>query len=475
MVTEKTSEFLRATPQHPYIGRPHIPCEAAEKRILALNHGREGHQGDVVTTTYYVVAKCGNEEFGGIEYAIKMMLIHGTTENWDDSSPQPDGYAGHMSRLKSIGFLGVNHQEQMEAALVTIVTPLTFFDQADKGFPLTQLRMATSAEPFNAFSDYTARVVDYILPEKLKQKFVGQVWPHRRIRQVLEVDDDEPILGTIVKPKWLPCELFAQTVLQCADAGARFVKSDENLHLARGDLEEYVRLTVRRLEANGYGLSTSSNTGKRPFLFAPHITASAFEIVDRAKTAVDAGANALMFSPHFSGDFEVIRQIYDLGQRYRVPIFSHCAGMNRFTGDPNYAFGEDPRTVYLLAALSGVAFMQLPAAYGYVRPNDVEKKPIVERLRREGLEGNEGMTLVIAGGLSARNVGYNIKLFGAEGKLFLAGTSVSHHPDGIAAGFAAIKLAVAAAFKGIVDHDDLKAHAVALGEPGRPLLRAIES
>jgi hypothetical protein len=43
--------------------------------------------------------------------------------------------------------------------------------------------MATSSEPFNAFSDYTARVIDYRFPESFKKKFLGQIWPHKRIRR----------------------------------------------------------------------------------------------------------------------------------------------------------------------------------------------------------------------------------------------------------------------------------------------------
>ena len=101
--------------------------------------------------------------------------------------------------------------------------------------------------------------------------------------------------------------------------------------------------------------------------------------------------------------------------------------------------------------------------------------PIIERLRREGLEGNDGMTLVIAGGLGAHNIGHNMKLFGSQGKMYLAGTSVSHHPDGIAAGFAAIQLASAAAADGIVEKEQLIAHAEALGREGDPLLRALGS
>jgi len=84
------------------------------------------------------------------------------------------------------------------------------------------------------------------------------------------------------------------------------------------------------------------------------------------------------------------------------------------------------------------------------------------------------MTLVIAGGLGADNIGYNIKVLGAEGKMFLAGTSVYHHPGGIKAGIDAIKLTVEAAYKGIVEVPDLKRYAKSLNEKGHPLLRALE-
>jgi ribulose 1,5-bisphosphate carboxylase large subunit-like protein len=130
--------------------------------------------------------------------------------------------------------------------------------------------------------------------------------------------------------------------------------------------------------------------------------------------------------------------------------------------------------MHLLAVLSGVAFMQLPAFRGYIRLTDVEKLPIIERLREEGLEGEEEMTLVIAGDLSARNIRYNIKVLGAKGKMFLTGTSVYHHPDGIKSGIDALKLAIEAVYKDIVEIEELKEYAKSLEERGLPLLRALE-
>ncbi len=471
-----TGKLLNIPAEHPYIGQPFLKKDRVEKRILNNVNKERTSREKVVETAYYLTAKSKKEghNFKGIEDAVFKMLIHGTTENWSGPGEEPSEYKKHMSYLKEIKLLGLNSKKGMESAMIIICTPWGFFDTLPDAVPLAQLRMATQSEPFNGFQDFTARVVDYRFPREFKNRFLGQIWPHKRIREYLGMNEREPIIGTIVKPKWLPADLFAKNVTEAALSGALFVKSDENLHLTREGLAKYVTLTIKMLEENGFDLSPDPKPGKKKILFAPHITVNSFDILEYAKIAVDNGANTLMLSSHFSGDFEVIRKIYEMGDRYKVPIYAHTAGMNRYCGDPNYSAGEDPRVAYLLAALEGAAFMQLPALRGYIRPTDVEKEPIIKRLREEGLEGNEGMTLVIAGGLGAHNIGYNMKVLGAKGKMFLAGTSVYHHPDGIKAGIDAIKLAVGAACKGIVEVAELKKYAKSLDEKGYPLLRALE-
>lgn len=411
-----------------------------EKRILRrVNKGRS-FRGEAVTTTYYLTSqKRQGPVFSGIEHAIDMTLIHGTVEVWPGPGKEPETYRKHMSWLKEIKFL--ERTSIIESAIVKIATPFDFFDKTE--CPLAQLRLATASEPFNAFIDFTARVIDYEFPERFKRKFLGQVWPHKRIRKYLNVGRDEPIIGTIVKPKWLPPKLFAQRVAEAALGGALFIKSDENLHLSKEEVAVYARETVGLLQKNGFDLSWHPKKGKRRIFFAPHITVNPSEILEYARIAVDNGANCLMFSPHLSGDLGVIKEIYQMGEKYRVPIYAHTAGMNRICGDQTYVCGEDPKAVYFLAALSGAAFMQLPGIGSYIRPTDVEKKPIIEKLKTEGLEGDRGMTLVIAGGLSPENIGRNIKILGSRGRMFLAGTSVFHHPGGIKAGIEALKLAVA--------------------------------
>ncbi len=161
-----------------------------------------------------------------------------------------------------------------------------------------------------------------------------------------------------------------------------------------------------------------------------------------------------------------------ISRRHDVPVYAHTAGMNVATGSPTW--GIDPRVTYLLAALYGAAFMQLTAMRGYLKPDDAEKGPILESLRTHGLEGSDGMTLAMAGGIGPSNIGVNMKELGMEGRMFLAGTSVYSHPDGPSSGVKAIIAAWQAfAREGITDPRELKRWAAGRGSEGTELLRAL--
>jgi ribulose-bisphosphate carboxylase large chain len=190
---------------------------------------------------------------------------------------------------------------------------------------------------------------------------------------------------------------------------------------------------------------------------------------DYARAAVEAGANALMFSPYYGGGFPLMAEIT---AAHDVPVYAHTAGMNVVTGCATW--GLDPRITYSLAALYGAAFMQLTTMGGYLKPDDTEKSAILAKLKALGLEGNAGMTLAIAGGLGPSNIGRSMELLGREGRMFLAGTSVYSHPDGPAAGVRAIIAAYSAYTEhGITDPVQLRQYAAGRGAGGRDLMRAL--
>jgi ribulose 1,5-bisphosphate carboxylase large subunit-like protein len=212
---------------------------------------------------------------------------------------------------------------------------------------------------------------------------------------------------------------FSRSVEEAAPAGARLTKADENMHLTLAEVSRYVGRAVKDLESAGFDLGKAEHPRKRRFLFAPHITTDADCIGEYAKAAVEAGANALMFSPYYGGGFPVMAEIIE---RHDVPVYAHTTGMNVTMGSPTW--GIDPRLMYLLAGLYGAAFMQLTTMRGYLIPDDTEKAAILETLTMHRLEGNSGMTLAIAGGLGPSNIGKNMGALGREGRMYLAGTSV---------------------------------------------------
>ncbi|MDO8686143.1 MAG: RuBisCO large subunit C-terminal-like domain-containing protein, partial [Clostridiales bacterium] len=172
----------------------------------------------------------------------------------------------------------------------------------------------------------------------------------------------------------------------------------------------------------------------------------------------------------YGGGFQKLAEIVN---KFDVPVYSHTAGMNVFTGALNW--GIDTSVMYKFAANFGAAFMQLTAVKGYLKPDDTEKGYIMEKLKNEKLEGQNGMTLVIAGGIGAKNIGANIKALGIEGRMFLAGTTVYSHPDGPSSGVKAIIQAYRAYVEnGITGTDELAKYAESLGEEGKPLANALK-
>ncbi|MFH0795918.1 MAG: RuBisCO large subunit C-terminal-like domain-containing protein [Candidatus Omnitrophota bacterium] len=470
---------LRKTGRHPYIGRKPVNSPKEEPEIIKeLNAGRDNSRGPNVEVDYYFEIVNSAGPMDGLKNAARMVMEHGTLKPWhsegDANVSKPGGYDENMSWASGIKLLGYNKKEQVESGIVTIAYPLAFFDKTSDGtFPLAQLMMAIASEPVSAFSFYRgARITDVRLPKELKKRLPGARWPHRRVREYLHIRPDEPIIGTIVKPKTgLTPELFSRAVVEAALAGAKFTKADENMHLTRKEIPKFVGRTVKDLQKAGLDLGKHTDKPKgRRFLFAPHITADPENITDYARAAVDAGANALMFSPYYGGGFLKLAEIADA---FDVPVYSHTAGMNIFTGTSSW--GIDPAVMYLFTACFGGAFMQITAMKGYLKPEDVEKPVILQRLRKEGMEGSNGMTLVIAGGIGPSNIGFNMKTLGTDGRMFLAGTSVYSHPDGVDAGVKAIILAYRAyREKGLTDIKGLIKFGKSLGEEGKPLVNALK-
>ena len=464
---------------HPYIGKKAISTPEQEQKLIALlNTGRNNPEKEMVNVTYYYEVDHQGGPMTGLANAAKMIIEHGTVKAWQSEGTgdfrKPEFFDRNMSVVKAISLLRYDPQNGVESGTVTIGYPLFFFDKTEHGkFPYSQLMMAIASEPFSAFAFYrAAKIIDIEFPAALRDRFPKPAWPHSRVREYLGIQDDEPIIGTIVKPKTgLTPEIFSASVVEAALAGARFTKADENMHLRLDEVKPYVSRVVHDLQEAGFDLGKGTpSAGKKRFLFAPHITAAPEDMWDYAKAAVEAGANALMFSPYYGGGFDLMGKI---SREFDLPVYAHTAGMNVYTGCPTW--GIDSNLMYRFAALYGAAFMQLTAINGYLKPDDTEKAFILEKMKRDNLLGPDSMTLVVAGGVGAGNIGSNMAALGMDGKMFLAGSSVYSHPDGPSSGVKAILLAYEAyRAKGITEREQLIQYGKDLGEKGIPLVRALE-
>jgi ribulose-bisphosphate carboxylase large chain len=469
--------MLRRIKEHPYIGR--IDCLTGEQReelIDRLNRTRGTKSEEAVEIRYFY--EVWNEEGPGqgLFKAAKMLLEHGTIKPWQDEGDRrfekPADYDKNMNWVTDIQLFGHNQKEQVESGTISIAYPLHFFDKrGPQEFPLAQFMTAVAGEPFAAFSFFqSAKMIHVRLPSSLRSRFPGPRWPHRRIRDYLGLKEQQPIIGTIVKPKaGLTPALFSRCVVEAASAGAHFTKGDENFHLSLEEIPKYVGRVVQDLQNAGFDLGRGEKPRGRRFLFAPHITADCDRLMEYAQAAVESGANALMFTPYYGGGF---LKMSTIAQKFDIPIYSHAAGMNVLTGSHNWGF--DSKIMYFLAAAYGASFMQITAVNGYLKPEDGYKEGILEFLREHGLEGDAGITLAIAGGLSPKNVGINLKVLGETGRMLLAGTSVYSHPGGPQQGVKALILACQGfRERGISEVGRLADYAKELGAEGEPLLAAL--
>lgn len=470
------SYMVKQSSPHPYLQKEYI-CDADKtaKIIADLNKGRGDSRGEHVKAVYYYEVLHDGEPMEGLKYAAKMILEHGTVKPWIQEGgtlfEKPPFYDENMAWIEDLVLISHNHEGGIEAGKITICYPLAFFDKSEK-FPYSQLMMTVASEPFSAFTIYqAAKLIDLVLPKSLTDKLPPACWTNSRVRSYLGLFNDEPIIGTIVKPKaGLTPEIFAHSVVEAALAGARFTKADENMHLKMDEIQIYVGRVVKELESAGFWLGKGERGDKKGFLFAPHITTGIYDIMDYARLAVESGANALMFSPYYSGGFEVMAEI---SARFDVPVYAHTAGMNVYTGSGTW--GVDSSIMYGFAARYGAAFMQLTAINGYLKPDDEEKEYILQKLQRDHLIGSDGMTLAIAGGVGPSNIGINAEILGYEGRMFLAGTSVYSHPDGASSGVKAVVSAYHAfSENGITSLDDLVNYAKSIGKEGEPLAAALK-
>jgi len=305
------------------------------------------------------------------------------------------------------------------------------FNMEDSAFSSLWLYMIGGAT--HALKSYNkSRLIDFWFPEEYNRYFAGPKLGVGGVKKYLGVPENEPILGTIVKPTagLTPAEI-ADMCGSFAEGGLQFIKDDEKFtNTSYCPLEERVQKVMRKITR------AEDKTGKK-VLYTPHITTGPENILRFGETAVKAGARGLMINI-FASSFSCIKMLRDA---FDLPVYAHCGGkeaLGRAEGQ-----GVGPEVIVKFARLMGAEFFRSNILGGYLVGGTTDEINSLIKTMRAPMKGIKDIVPALSGGLNPANLGENLKAFGA-GIMALAGTGITHYPGGIAKGVEAMK-AVAAA------------------------------
>lgn len=293
-----------------------------------------------------------------------------------------------------------------------------------------------------------SKLLDFSLPDKALAIFPGPRWGAAGTRKWLRAGESELLVGTIVKPTaGLTPDEVARLCGQAAAGGMRFIKDDEKMANA-----PYCPL-VPRVQAVVAAMKAAEDKIGRRCLYAPHITTGPDQIAAYARKVLDLGASALMvnmFAAGFGSLLILRTQVPD-----DVPIYGHCGGKEAMCRAENQ--GVSMNVVAKFARLMGADYFRIGLPGGYLVGNAEQDL----RDLFEAMTGPMGpvpsMMPASSGGLKPANLGGSLAMFG-DRAMYLAGTGITKHPQGVAAGVQALQEAAEAFRKNIPATEYAKTH-----------------
>lgn len=368
---------------------------------------------DYVVATYFfafrsqklaeAVAEISYHATTGVKHAPPGSLL-------DQCSARPAG----VDAFDATGRLGLLH----------VAFPLKMLLQPDGHLTSSDLLHTTAgAIIFDVYENQDARLVNLNIPERVLRTFPGPAYGPAGLRAATGRSPTEPAFGTILKPTaGITPEEVEHLVAQVAGCPLfMFVKEDEDLY-PNLDYSPVKDRTQRAMDAVR---AKHAERGGRGLLYAPHVSGAPHEIVATVEAALEAGANAVMFSESFASG--AVRQVREATRhRERPPaLYGHNAGIGVKTR------GIWREVIDLLARLDGIDFRQTaPVRPGtpFLRPYGQEWVASEAALSRP-LPGINATMLVRAGALDQGNLGLNLadaeRRGIQENVLFLAGSAIN--------------------------------------------------
>ncbi|WP_078551252.1 2,3-diketo-5-methylthiopentyl-1-phosphate enolase [Bacillus alkalicellulosilyticus] len=285
--------------------------------------------------------------------------------------------------------------------------------------------------------DGEIKLLDLELSDDLKKAFPGPQFGVDGIRQQINAYD-RPLLMSIFKGVIGRDLTYIQEQMKAqALGGVDVVKDDEIL------FENKLSPLVDRVKVCKQALQESyEETGKRT-LYAVNVTGRTYDIIDQARRAVDAGAEALLFNV-FSYGLDVLQALAE-DQEINVPIMAHPAYAGALISSPQYGVAA-PLLLGKLLRLAGADFILFPSPYGSVAMNKEDTLGIKNYAIAEDTFHKRAFPVPSAG-IHPGLVPQLIEDFGVD-SIINAGGGIHGHPGGTIAGGQAFVAAINGVMRG---------------------------
>lgn len=380
---------------------------------------------EYVHVTYLVHSKPGSD----FQKKAQGIAIGLTVGSWTDlPAARKEAMQKHLGHVVAVEELGTD-RDGLAQALLTIAYPTANF---------TPDIPALLTSVFGKLSmDGQIRLVDIKLPSEFQSKFPGPKYGIDGIRQQLNAYD-RPLLMSIFKSViGFDIDTLAEAFYQQALGGVDLVKDDEIF------FDETYAPFEKRIEACRKAAERAQEQTGKLTLYAANLTGPVTDIFDKARRAVDAGANALLLNVLTFG-YDVLHRLA-ADPKITVPIMAHPALAGAFY--PSQHYGISAHVVLgQLMRIAGADFVLYPSAYGSVALERGETLKIANAL----LEEQNGMKRafpVPSAGIHPGLVPFLYEDLGND-TIINAGGGIHGHPQGSAAGGRAFVAAIDAVVKG---------------------------
>jgi ribulose-bisphosphate carboxylase large chain len=337
---------------------------------------------------------------------------------------------------------GLSGKPVWRLAEVVLSWPLANFGASLPNLVATVAGNLFELRPFSGL-----RLLDISLPEEFAAKYPGPKFGAEGTRRLSGVEG-RPLIGTIVKPSvGLGPEQTAELVRVLCEAGIDFIKDDElQADGPHCPFEARARAVMRVIGDH------AERTGKKA-MYAFNITGDLDEMRRNHDLVVELGGTCVMASLNSVG----LTGMIELGRFSQLPIHAHRNGWGYLSREPS--LGWSYVAWQKIWRLAGADHMHVNGLRNKFCESDESVIASAKACLTPMFDGKPCTAMpVFSSGQTVRQAPATYAALGSTDLIHAAGGGIMAHPDGPAAGFAALRESWEAALASVPLEDYARDH-----------------